>query len=184
MGATALQGVTSKHASSLASKQQKAALAEEQRIEKERRRERIRRGIDHDGRLDCIAGNGIMSELGFGDEMLGDLEADPVPTSTATSRKEGGDVGAAKHKKTHAPSENISGLPIVVIQHYSEKIGAKRADVMTVLADWSAALVTNKVSVIPLQLDEMRIERPRAIVCIDCTCCVRQRQSREYQATR
>lgn len=89
-----------------------------------------------------------MSELGVGDEMFGEYEAslpDPVGGEDGVAGMSKGKDGEGEHKKKHAPQENISGLPIVVIRNYSEKGGAKGADVMTVLAEWSAALVTNKV---------------------------------------
>ncbi len=46
--------------------------------EYEERRQLIIRGGWHDGRLDCVAGNGVMSELGFGEETMRDSDLAPA----------------------------------------------------------------------------------------------------------
>ncbi|KAJ6470268.1 hypothetical protein C8R47DRAFT_1298951 [Mycena vitilis] len=63
--------------------------------------EKIRRGVFHDGRIDCVAGNGVMSELGIGDERM-DEDEDVAWRGVARGRAllaSGGDrrrrVGAA-----------------------------------------------------------------------------------------
>jgi hypothetical protein len=45
-------------------------IKQQRALEEQHRLERLARGEWHDGRLDCIAGNGVMSELGIGDERL------------------------------------------------------------------------------------------------------------------
>lgn len=49
----------------------RARHAEEMIKHDEEKRAQIRMGIWHDGRLDCLAGNGVMSELGIGEEEFG-----------------------------------------------------------------------------------------------------------------
>lgn len=65
------------HVREVQHEQDRVAVREEQA----RRRELIRRGGWHDGRLDCVAGNGPISELGLGLESAGDdmLDAEPGP---------------------------------------------------------------------------------------------------------
>jgi len=66
--------------------QQEAVRHAEDKIriaqEHEDRRQLIMQGGWHDGRLDCIAGNGVMSELGFGEERM--TEADLSFSSSTT----------------------------------------------------------------------------------------------------
>ena len=49
------------------------------RAEHERRRELIVRGGWHDGRIDCVAGNGAMSELGMGEEPIFESDMASLP---------------------------------------------------------------------------------------------------------
>jgi hypothetical protein len=41
--------------------------------------QQIKLGVWHDGRLDCVAGNGIMSELGLGIERVSENDLPPAP---------------------------------------------------------------------------------------------------------
>lgn len=47
--------------------------------EDEQLRERIQEGLWHDGRIDAVCGNGVMSELGVGIERFREADADPRP---------------------------------------------------------------------------------------------------------
>ena len=87
----ALVGVSSSHRNAIQRQIKDQERQEEKRAEEASRRERIRRGIYHDGRLDCVSGNGIMSELGIGDELMtcddmershGDVDEKPGEKST------------------------------------------------------------------------------------------------------
>lgn len=136
----------------------KAERDEENRIQAAERSERIRRGGWHDGRLDCIAGNGIMSELGFGDEEL--LDSDMYPPTQKTAVDTTGlalPPGAVldsvvekpvapvnKARDLDAEREYIDSLPILVLDNFVTK-GNNKTETWNVLADWAAGLVEAKV---------------------------------------
>lgn len=134
--------------------------------DRERQVRLIRQGLWHDGRLDCVAGNGIMSELGLGIEALseGDMEtAAPLMSSTAPIDGEAvpptsasitfeAEVKAATAPSTlnaeaevlDSEAEMIKTLPIVVLRNFALK--PARADLWNVLGEWGASLVENKVA--------------------------------------
>ena len=121
----------------------------EVRAEEAQRRELIKRGGWHDGRLDCIAGNGVMSELGLGDEPTLDAdlstptELDPFAAAEISSNE----AAARAMPKTDlldTEAEFIRTLPIVVLKNFGQK--AARGDLWTVLSDWGAGLVENKIA--------------------------------------
>jgi len=122
---------------------------------KAERRELIARGGWHDGRLDCIAGNGLMSEVGLGDEPTTekDLSAKiPLIDDIAPIQGEGAPpspsslpiVPAEKIRPLDEDSEAIKTLPIVVLKNFAQK--SARGDLWTVLSEWGAGLVENKVA--------------------------------------
>lgn len=117
------------------------------RAEHARRRELIARGGWHDGRLDCVSGNGVMSELGLGEEpiYLGDLEPphDDAPVQ-ATVNSDGKVEGKVADAELDAESEFIKTLPIVVLKNFAQK--SARGDLWTVLSEWGASLVENRVA--------------------------------------
>lgn len=133
--------------------QQKAQL----RIEEEAKvREKIHEGIWHDPRLDCIAGNGVMSELGVGDELFSELDADVKSlvvaaqgvTNGANEKQRRVEDSEAEGKK-QASSEDIQAIdamPIVILKGFDSRgSGSKREEVLTVISQWAAGLVTSQV---------------------------------------
>lgn len=127
----------------------------EMQAERAHRREMIMRGGWHDGRLDCIAGNGIMSEVGLGDEPTteNDLSANiPLIDDIAPIQGEGAPpspsslpiVPAEKIRPLDEDSEAIRTLPIVVLKNFAQR--SARGDLWTVLSEWGAGLVENKVA--------------------------------------
>lgn len=147
---------------------QKRILKEEhaRKVEDEegRRLARIKNGTWHDGRLDCVAGNGVMSELGIGDELWGvddvagsmflGLEKDSPHNEKqqAVSERNGEDT---RKKKAQVDVEAVSALPIVIIRNFDSKtIGGmglaaranSREDVLNTLANWAGSLVENQVA--------------------------------------
>ncbi|WVQ99031.1 hypothetical protein IAU59_006163 [Kwoniella sp. CBS 9459] len=138
-------------------------------VEKERLRRLIARGGWHDGRLDCVAGNGVMSELGVGDEPYheSDLDAaspplmddtapingEAVPPTSASlplAKAPSAEEEAAKAAQAaatadlDAESEQIRSLPIIVLKNFAQKTA--KGDLWNVLAEWGASLVENKVA--------------------------------------
>lgn len=125
----------------------------QRQLERERRRkeqeaqarilsDKIDQGVWHDGRLDCIAGNGVMSELGIGDEPMDASEeiisSHQIPAEEKDDRRE---------TVSQADLDAVRTMPIVVIRNFSSKIGATQEDLLTALANWAASLVENQVCI-------------------------------------
>jgi hypothetical protein len=121
----------------------------------------IRRGGWHDGRLDCVAGNGVMSELGLGEEPTFEGDMDPAPPplidDNAPINGEAVPPTAASLplivspkpvKKTDTEldeeSEFIKTLPIIVLQNFAQKTA--KGDLWNVMAEWGAGLVENRIA--------------------------------------
>jgi hypothetical protein len=102
-----------------------------------------------------VAGNGIMSELGFGDEPL--LESDmtlPSPpllddvapiAGEAVPPTKSSLVGIVPSPNTlDDESEFIKTLPIVVLKNFATK--SAKGDSWNVIAEWGASLVENRIA--------------------------------------
>jgi hypothetical protein len=154
---TALVRVSSSHRNAIQRKIKEQERKEEKKAQEASRRERIRRGIYHDGRLDCVAGNGIMSELGIGDELLTNDDSDGKTEDKNEMLEENGMKDKEEVAKKEAQQEKerlqrsmqdmqaIGALPIVIIRNYASKGGANREELLSVLASWAATLVDNQV---------------------------------------
>ncbi|RXK35460.1 hypothetical protein M231_07272 [Tremella mesenterica] len=151
----ALKDVSSKaredHARSVQYKREQELVA----ADHARRREMIIRGGWHDGRLDCIAGNGPIAELGMGIEPFSESDLISTPFSPSTT----GNPTASENPITpstdlksegtgdmdiDAESEFIRTLPIVVLKNFSQKTA--KGDLWSVLAEWGASLVDGRVA--------------------------------------
>jgi hypothetical protein len=127
-------------------------------------RQRIKDGTWHDARLDCIAGNGVMSELGFGDEEMGEKDID-APRSvgvkmTETGEEKSGDEEERKSEEKSKKAEDtkkkqmseedlqaIEAMPIVILKGFEAKGGnPRREELLTSLASWAAGLAENQVA--------------------------------------
>lgn len=121
--------------------------------------QRIADGTWHDPRLDCVAGNGVMCELGIGDEDLADAA---IQVQSGDNEKEGSNEdgegwswkwnpwnGNGNKKSVPATSEEmraIEAMPIVVINSFDTKGGGyRKAELLEVLAQWAATLADNGV---------------------------------------
>jgi hypothetical protein len=155
--------------------------ADKRQAEEARTRARIRAGTWHDPRLDCIAGNGIISELGVGDELLeGDdsgfasfdvMEKDVVNSSGRWEEL------AKQQRRNVEDVQAVRTLPIVVIKNYATRGGVYKEELLCVLAHWAASLTENQViRVAPL----VNCVAPN--VFRDCPCYRGQRQPRERKA--
>ncbi|OCH95302.1 hypothetical protein OBBRIDRAFT_878653 [Obba rivulosa] len=115
-------------------------------------RERIRKGIWHDGRLDCVAGNGVISELGIGDERLDDLGADDQAMQAHNEEKGRFDdsekaQGMNDMKWNQNNADDLQSMPIVIIKGFESKGGGqRREELLDVLSQWAATLVENQVA--------------------------------------
>ena len=115
-------------------KRQESARQQRERLKK------IQRGEWHDGRLDCVAGNGVMSELGIGDEKFDSEDTDVVVEETDSLDSE---VGG--ESKPSGDLDATKGLPVVVIRGFEDKVGGK-SEFLDVVAQWATGLVENRVS--------------------------------------
>ncbi|GMK54094.1 hypothetical protein CspeluHIS016_0106800 [Cutaneotrichosporon spelunceum] len=130
---------------------------------RERRKRIVEHGIWHDGRIDCVAGTGPISELGFGIEEMTENDVDaPAPLMGSTSPIEGEAVpptgssiafdkeveAATQPEKPEAEvdtdAELIKTLPVVVLRNFAYK--PARGDLWNVLAEWGASLIENKIA--------------------------------------
>jgi len=131
--------------------------------ERHRRLDLIKRGAWHYGRLDCVAGNGVMSELGYGEEPTLDTDLFAAKTSPPLIDDVAPIAGeavpptfeslplippqAAEDKSSSDVDEEaefIKTLPIVVLQNFAQKAG--KGDVWNVLAEWGSSLVENRIA--------------------------------------
>lgn len=125
--------------------------AEARKIEESRRAGRVRQGTWHDGRLDCVAGNGIMSELGVGDESFSiadsDVDVNGEDEKFAMELKKEKEVEdqLIRKERTAEEVEALAALPVVVIKNYGARGSVYREELQKVLSQWAATLVENKV---------------------------------------
>ncbi|PCH38691.1 hypothetical protein WOLCODRAFT_131000 [Wolfiporia cocos MD-104 SS10] len=148
---TGLARVNTTHHKQRDRARQNARLAELKEEEEARLRERIREGRWHDGRLDCIAGNGVMSELGVGDEWLGegdaDAKADPVDREARVSEEERHEEKSKGRRRSVDDVQAIEAMPIVIIKGFETKgSGPSKQEMLDVLAQWAATLAQNQVA--------------------------------------
>ena len=136
-------------------------LAKTREAAKEVDKERLRRFGYHDPRIDALAGNGIMSELGacqrdpsesvendkadlatstpgYGDEPLLDAdvgsEEDRLFLSVLNEKDE-----PAVQDYTDREKDHIASLPVIVLKEFAAK-GSKKDELWTAIADWAAGL--------------------------------------------
>ncbi|KIJ17097.1 hypothetical protein PAXINDRAFT_167891 [Paxillus involutus ATCC 200175] len=126
--------------------------AEARKAEDARRRDRIRQGIWHDGRLDCVAGNGVISELGVGDECFDPADSDfgevgtgAFATEELEKEKEVQDELVRKEKSVDEV-QAVGALPVVIIKNYGARGGVHRENVLEVLSQWASTLVDNQIA--------------------------------------
>ncbi|OBZ75791.1 Mitochondrial escape protein 2 [Grifola frondosa] len=151
---TGLARVNSSNRANRERRVKEAHFAELQKEDEERLHARIREGRWHDGRLDCVAGNGIMSELGVGDERFteNDADADKVVLDEneleLEEAREKENLEEARRQKISAEDlVAVESMPIVIIQNFESKGGgSRREELMSVLAQWAATLAENKVA--------------------------------------
>ncbi|KAJ7871518.1 RNA12 protein-domain-containing protein [Mycena olivaceomarginata] len=142
---TGLQRVHSSHQRDAVRQIHRQAQEEERERMDARRSEKIRRGTWHDGRLDCVAGNGAMSELGIGDERMEDDDHVAFGVERTEREKEQDERETKKKQKGQAEIEAVESLPVVVIRNFAAR-GSDREEIYDVLAEWAASLVENQLA--------------------------------------
>lgn len=147
MTGNALKAVSASHHATIRKQILRQQKEEAHKVDQEIKIERIKRGTWHDGRLDDIAGNGIMSELGFGDERLWDEENSPdmqIGTTLTDSEKYEAEQ-IAKKQRSEEDMQAVDSLPIVLIRNFAVKGGSSRQALLDVFAQWAASLAENQV---------------------------------------
>ncbi|GAA5828532.1 hypothetical protein JCM11251_000838 [Rhodosporidiobolus azoricus] len=130
-----------------------------------------------DGRIDAVAGNGIMSELGEGVEgpaagvtsqagegekvkIVGPRSAElvkDVANTEALRRKSEDEAGEGE-----MPPPLLERLPVVVIKGFSGKGEAKQELLYDVLSEWAAVLTENQVAHVIFTSDASTVTKPLA----------------------
>lgn len=153
---TSLRTVNTTYRKNQKKKREQEQITQLRAAEDAKVRERIREGIWHDPRLDCVAGNGVMSELGMGDEKFGAMDADvpPVVAGTAAideyglehSPNGGNGDDANKKPRSEEDLQAIEAMPIVILRGFESKGGsARREELLTTLSQWAAGLAESQV---------------------------------------
>lgn len=144
------------------SQKQRVSLSKEgeKALERQEMEERLRKGLWRDGRIDCVAGNGVICELGGGVERVDEV-VDWVPPHDKFTAFEANVDESEKQESRVPPNtqnnaapangtlkaqldvEAVRALPIVVIKNFATKRG--RDDVLSVLARWAAGIVESQV---------------------------------------
>jgi hypothetical protein len=155
---TSLKGVNTSYRKRQKREQEEEQAAKVLAEQTARIEARIREGIWHDPRLDCVAGNGIISELGVGDEWFGaaDSYVEPSTNPATTNEKEvdnkvlqreSGDISQAPTEEAQA----IDAMPIVILRGFDSKGGGpRREELLNVISQWAAGLAEGQVSLIQI----------------------------------
>ena len=146
------RGLARGNASNKLLRERRAKQAEQEVIkarEAEALRERIQEGLWHDGRIDAVCGNGVMSELGVGVERFTEADADSFPRSESDAlerEKESGMDEAPQKPQRSEDLQAVESMPVVIIKNFESKGGGQRKEeLLNVLAQWAASLAENQV---------------------------------------
>ncbi|KAJ7197249.1 RNA12 protein-domain-containing protein [Mycena pura] len=139
----ALDSVKASHQRDVQRKARRTTQAEARALADALHLERIRRGTWHDGRLDCIAGNGIMAELGVGDELFDDDISIATVEVAEIERQQRNEQEIKKKEKGNAELGAVESLPVVVIRNFD---GSTREEIFDVIAEWAASLVEQQLA--------------------------------------
>lgn len=144
---SALKSVSSSHKRSIQHDIEREERRRLREAEKERCRKEILQGRWHDGRIDCVAGNGLISELGVGVEKF---ESDVEEREGDGNGNVNGWMTEQKRQGVKAKEDvdaTPSALPIVVLKNYgtTSTVSAVREEMLDVLSQWAAALAENHV---------------------------------------
>ncbi|RPD65868.1 exonuclease [Lentinus tigrinus ALCF2SS1-7] len=155
------RGLARGNASHKARREREAKQAEQEVIkskEAEALRERIQEGLWHDGRIDAVCGNGVMSELGVGVERFTEADADLPPRAEDPNEDEKGmgeriaederKADEAKQKQQRPEDlQIVESMPVVIIKNFESKGGGQRKEeLLNVLAQWAANLAENQTA--------------------------------------
>jgi len=97
--------------------------------------------MGHDGRLHCVSGNGIMSELGVGDEPINLVVTSKTPVSPNMV-----DLQASVQPRSGVAKCSIDASPIVIVKNYASKNSRNKGEILDALANWVSRLVEQRVA--------------------------------------
>lgn len=154
-----LSRVNTSHHTQQERQSQQAELKQNRSKENTIIREKIEKGLWHDGRIDAICGNGIMSELGMGIERFTEADADTRPPAVLpedvisekgekpSESREDRQAEEAKQKQQRAENlHSVESMPVVIIKGFDSKGGGSRkAELLDVLSQWAASLAEGQV---------------------------------------
>lgn len=140
---SALKAVSKSHRVAIEQAIQQEVSRHLRELEADRLRREIKEGSWHDGRIDCVAGNGVISELGVGIERFDYGEKDEIssPETAASDLR--------THKLKSQDVDAVRALPIIVLKNYSSSMSRGsplKEEILDVLAGWAAKLAENQVS--------------------------------------
>ncbi|BGP28115.1 mitochondrial escape protein 2 [Rhodotorula toruloides] len=151
---------------------QKEVVARREAVATQLRTEGVR-----DGRLDTVAGNGVVAELGGGiegpaagieNEVGLDVKVEIVgPTSSMVVREAAKMTAIAESAESGEDPAASAGpaverLPVVVIKGFAAKGEAKQEILWDVLSEWAAVLVENQIAHVIFTSDSVTLAKPLA----------------------
>ncbi|KAM0787058.1 hypothetical protein ACM66B_006321 [Microbotryomycetes sp. NB124-2] len=158
--------VTSSALSKIAKEARAKASAAHDAAEKARKQHDLRQKVVlqiqtegiKDGRMDAVAGNGAMSELGVGVEQPSEDSPAVIigPKSKATIRQ----LASGNTEVV----ESVPALPIVVLRGFAAKGESKHDVLWQVMSEWAAALVENQVAHVIFVSDSATVPKTLARV--------------------
>ena len=101
----ALSGITARHRDIERAKKFAETTLHRHGEDKRRREEKVQQGFNHDGRIDAVAGTGIISELGMGDEKFGPNDVNSKKTTSNLVEKTSEKTGEVVEKGKEAVQE-------------------------------------------------------------------------------
>ncbi|GJJ12482.1 hypothetical protein Clacol_006724 [Clathrus columnatus] len=114
---------------------------------------KIKSGHFHDGRIDCVAGNGIMSELGVGIERFDDESERSLPDNEHQLKQEQPPSITAERKE-YKSVRSIEAIPVIVIKHYDANCQGTKSLITTALANWAGRLASGKIAHVIVTSDD------------------------------
>jgi len=102
----ALSGVTERHRDIQRAKKFAEATLHRHSEDERRRTEETQQGYHHNGRIDAVAGTGIISELGMGMERLGPNDLEGKKTTVETTTEKTAEVVEQKNEASQKPEDD------------------------------------------------------------------------------
>lgn len=115
-----------------------------------------------DGRIACVAGNGVMSELGFGIEPPREEGEYTVMGPHSSGQAKVWACTDASEVDGMAQVDRAPKLPCVVLTGFATKGDARQDMLWDVLAEWAAVLVENQVAHVIFASDSIAMTKPLA----------------------